>query len=69
MASSKFSVRFFAVYLTAMAAGLLLIPERVAPRPRPGSSGSEDSETFSSRVYGQVAKALVSVTAGAGGPG
>lgn len=31
MASSTFSVRFFAVYLTAMAAGLLLLPERVLP--------------------------------------
>jgi len=31
MSSSTFSVRFFAAYLTAMAAGLLLIPERVLP--------------------------------------
>ena len=39
MTSSRFSVQFFAVYLTGMAAGLLLIPERVLPWfgfPAPG---------------------------------
>ena len=38
-ATSTFSVRFFAVYLTGMAAGLLLFPGRVLPLfgfPAPG---------------------------------